>query len=266
MHPIIFQTSYFTLNTFWVFFAIALVVCLYMLVQLVNKHNLKMQFLSTHFFVLVLVTIVGARVSGIIENFEYYFTDFNQEKILGLFAIWDKNLNFWGAIGMFLLYFYFLCKRDKQDFFKWLDILVPVIITGIGIGSLGAFFDGINYGNETNMPWGVNFESPIVKYAVPIHPTQIYALLYCTILVIGLFLLPRIKKIKDINLPGTIGLLGVSAYSFFQFIEEFFRGDDALTIFDIRISQIASLIVAILTGIFLYLRYNRHTKIIIPNS
>jgi len=266
MHPIIFQTGSFTLNTFWVFFAIALVLCLYLLIQLVNQHNLKMQFLSTHFFVLVLITILGARIFGIIENFDYYFTDFSQERILDLFAIWDKNLNFWGAIGIFLLYFYFLCKRDDQSFFKWLDILVPIIITGIGIGSIGAFFDGINYGNETNMPWGVNFESPIVKYAVPIHPTQIYTFLYCTILAIVLFLSPRIKKLKDINLPGTVGLLGISIYSFLQFIEEFFRGDDALTIFDIRISQIASLIVAILTGIFLYLRYNKHTKTITPNS
>jgi len=225
-----------------------------------------MQFISNHLLILILVTILGARIFGIIENFDYYFTDFNQEKILDLLAIWDKNLNFWGAIGMFLIYFYLLCKRDDQNFFRWLDILVPVIITGIGIGSLGAFFDGMNYGNETNMPWGVNFESPIVKYAVPIHPTQIYAFLYCTILAIVLFLLPRAKKLKDINLPGAIGLLGISSYSFLQFIEEFFRGDDALTIFDIRISQIASLIVAILAGIFLYLRYNKHTKIIKSNS
>lgn len=266
MHPIIFQTSSFTLSTFWVFFAISVMVCLYLLITLINHHNLKMQFLSSNFWILILITIIGGRFSGILENLDFYFSNFSTDKILNLFYIWDKNLNFWGAIATFFVYFYFLCKKDNQDFFRWLDLLVPVIIIGIGIGSIGAFFDGINYGNETNLPWGVNFESPFVKYAVPIHPTQIYTFLYCTILTIALFLLPRIKKIKGLNMPGTVGLIGISVYGFLQFIEEFFRGDDAITIFDVRISQIASLIVAILSGIFLFLRYNRHTKNITPNS
>jgi len=266
MHPIIFQAGFFTLNTFWVFFIIALIVCLYLLINLVNQHNLKMQFLSSNFWILILITILGARFSGILENLDFYFTDFSTDKILNLFYIWDKNLNFWGAIATFLVYFYFLCKKDGQDFFRWLDLLVPVIIVGISIGSIGAFFDGINYGNETSLPWGVNFESPFVKYAVPIHPTQIYSFIYSAILAIVLFLLPRIKKIKNLNMTGVVGLIGISTYGLLQFIEEFFRGDDAITIFDVRISQIASLIIAILSGIFLFLRYNRHTKNINPNS
>jgi phosphatidylglycerol:prolipoprotein diacylglycerol transferase len=160
----------------------------------------------------------------------------------------------------FILCLYFLCKKQDQDFWKWLDVFVPAITLGIGLGSIGAFFEGINYGHETSLPWGVNFESPVIKYTVPIHPTQIYAFIYCTILAIGLIFATNIKRIKDIYFSGLIGIGGIMFYNVLKFIEEFFRGDDTLTIMDIRISQILAFILTISAGIFLNIRYNKHAK------
>lgn len=255
MHPIIFQTKFFTLYTFWVFFALAIIIGTYTLIRLSLTHNLKLQFLSENTFRLIILTIIGARVFALIENYQTYFYELSSNTLLQLFYIWDKGLNLAGAITGFIIALYFLCKKFEQDFWGWLDVIIPSFIIGLAIGHMGAFFEGINYGNETSLPWGVNFESPAIKYAVPIHPTQIYAFLYSITLFGILIFLSHIEKIKNLK-SGFIGLLGVTFYTFLGFSEGFVRGDDTLMFFGIRVPQILSLTIAITTGILLYRRYN----------
>ncbi len=260
MNPVIFQTNFFTLHTIWIFFALAIIAITFSIIRLSVVNNLKLSFFSEHSWKLILWAILGARILFIIENFNLYFSDFSKETFLNLFAIWDKGLNVWGAIFAALIAFYFLCKKHEQDFFKWLDILVPSIIIGLAFGHIGSFFEGTNYGSPTGLPWGVNFESPAIKYTVPIHPTQIYAFIYSALVFSGLIFLSKTKFFKEKETGGLIGLLGITVYGFFSFLEEFLRGDDTLTLFDIRISQVLTLLVTITSGIFLYLRYNSTTK------
>lgn len=260
MHPIIFQSKYLIINTFWLFFLIAVIVSATVLIKTTIRNGLKLQFLSDHSGILILWSLVGARLFSLVENYSIYLYKISNETFLSIFYIWDKGLNFWGAAIFFFACLYFICKKQDQDFWKWADALTPAIILGIGISSLGAFFEGINYGKETSMPWGVNFESPVVKYTVPIHPTQIYAFIYCILLSIAIIFVPLIKKIKELYFPSATALASLSLYGFLKFFEEFFRGDDVWMILGIRLPQIFSLIIAISTGTFLYIRYNNHTK------
>lgn len=260
MNPILFQTDYFVVNTFWVFITAAIIIGTIALIRLTVRHGLKVQFLSDHSGILLLWTIVGARIFGLIENYDNYLQAITNDTFLTVFFIWDKGLNLWGGLLAFLLCLYFLCKKQDHNFWKWLDVIIPAFVIAYGIGSIGAFFEGINYGNETNLPWGVNFESPAIKYTVPIHPTQIYASIYSIIIATGLILIPSIKKIRDLNFPGMIGFGGMFIFSLFRFLEEFVRGDDVWTIFDIRVTQIVAGLTIIFSGIFLYISYNRHTK------
>lgn len=255
MHPIVFQTNFFILYTFWLFFALAIFAVTYAIIKLSIKNGLKIQFLSENWLKLVLSALIGARIFSLIEHYNIYFSKISTINFLEIFAIWDKGLNLLGGIIGALLFLYFKCKKSDQDFWKWLDILVPSVIIGLAICHIGAFFEGINYGHETSLPWGVNFESPSIKYAVPIHPTQIYAFIYSTAIAISLIILNKKKS-------GSIGIIGIMAYSFFRFLEEFLRGDDTLTIFEIRVPQILALIIFIATGIFLYHRYNKSNSLI----
>ncbi len=256
MFPILIQTNFFAIHSLWIFIGIALIAGTYTIIHIGIKNGLKIQFLNEHSFKLIVWVIIGSRLAGIFENYQDYFSGFNIPAFLRLFYIWDRGLSLWGGALAFLIYFYLVCKKEAQDFWKWLDSLVPSGLIAMAIIDLGAFFDGINHGNETSLPWGVNFARPDIKYVVPIHPTQIYAFLYSTILAIGLIFLANHKKLKEKEITGIIGLIGITVFSMLRFLEEFVRGDDVLVFFGIRTPFIATGLALILSGVLLYLRYN----------
>lgn len=257
MNPIIFETKFFTLHTIWLFFAIATIAGVYTLIKLSIRNGLKLQFLSENSWKLLIWSIIGARIISILLHLDFYFYEFSITTFFKLFFIWDKGLDIWGAIAAFLICLYHLCRNSEQSFWKWLDVLVPSVILSFAISHIGAFFGAINYGSPTSLPWGVNFESPLIKYAVPIHPTQIYAFLYSTLLTIGLIMASHHEKIKNIEKPGLLGLSGIMAYTFFRFLEDFIRGDDTFTIFDIRLTKFTIPLIMIFTGVLIHLRYTK---------
>ncbi len=257
MHPELIQTNFFTIYTLWVFFAIGAILSIIVLIKLSVKNGLKIQFLSENSWKIIVWGLVGARIFALIQNYSTYFYEFSFNTFFQLFYIWDKGLSLFGALIGISIYFFFLCKKEKQDFFKWLDVIVPSIILGLAIGHLGAFFEGSNYGEPTSLPWGVNFESPQIKYTVPIHPTQIYAFLYSMAIFGGYLFLNHLEKIKKLKYSGFLGFLGITVYSFFNFLEQFIRGDDVLLIFGMRISQIFSFIIFLTFSIFIYLYFKK---------
>lgn len=226
----------------------------YMAIRLSIRNSLKLNFINENSFMLTLGSLLGARLFGIIFNYQAYFQSFSVENLIQFLRIWDGGLSGWGALVGFFLSLYYISKKSEQDFFKWADAIVPSVIFAAFFYHLGAFFDGRNYGNETSLPWGVQFENITVKFAVPIHPTQTYAALYSIAIATALIILIKHPKIKE-KKTGFIALIGTSTYSFCYFIEQFARGDDTLLLFGIRAPQILSLIVSILTGIFLFMRY-----------
>lgn len=260
MHPILFQTEFFTINTLWIFLIIGIISSTIALVKFSIYNGLKLQFISEHSWKMILWSLIGARIVALATNTNTYFYELSKEAFFNLFYIWDKGLNIWGAIIAFLIYFALLCKKHEQDFYKWMDAIIPAIILGLAISHMGAFFEGSNYGHETSLPWGVNFESPSIKYAVPIHPTQIYAAIYSVALFTSLILLNKSKKIAELKNKGFIAFAGVGGYQFFRFLEEFLRGDDVWIVFGIRFPQIVALAITISSGIILFLRYNKREQ------
>ncbi len=213
-----------------------------------------------HAWKILLWALIGARILSVINNFNIYFYELSLQPFLHLLYFWDKGFELWGGLIAATIYFYKLCKNNDQNFWKWLDILVPSSILGLAIGSLGAFFDGTNYGTPSSLPWAVNFDNAAIRYSVPIHPTQIYAFLYSTIIFLLLILLSQNQRIKQLEKSGFIGLIGIVSFSFLRFLEEFVRGDDTITIFDVRTGQIATIITTIGAIIKLYRRFSKKSS------
>lgn len=212
-----------------------------------------MSFIAQHTLQIFLGGLIGARLVFIIQNAKYFLFQFNLNHFLEMFYIWDKNLSFWGGVFGIILTLVYICRKEKENLAKWLDITSVAILGGMIFGYIGAYFDGRNYGNETSLPWGILLESS--RFAVPIHPTQIYGAIYTAILT---FILFRISQKKLNQKDGFITLVAVSSYSLLRFLEEFLRGDEANFYFiGLRDAQVYCLIAFLGASALLFLRYRK---------
>jgi prolipoprotein diacylglyceryltransferase len=235
MNPSLFESKFLTIYTLWVFIALGMVISTFIFVKLAQKSRLRLQFISDIITPVLLYGLILGRIFAIINDAQYYFYDFGLAKIYQMIAFWqDKQISFWGAVIGAIYVFIKKAYQKQENLQKWGDIFMISMLVGLTIGNFGAFLDGSNYGRTTSMFWGITFNNPIVKYISAIHPTQIYAMLYCSILAATLYYLHR-KYWNQYD--GLLFLLGITGFSFLRVIEGFFRGDDVTMIWKFRLVE-----------------------------
>jgi len=74
-----------------------------------------------------------------------------------------------GAIG---------CRIHGVSVKKVMDCCAIGAAIGQAIGRVGCFLVGDDYGHPTDLPWGVTFPHGAPATDVPVHPTQIYEILW----------------------------------------------------------------------------------------
>lgn len=254
MHPILFELGPMFVSSIWVLVSIGFLISGIILIQLTEQKKMKMAFLVKHFLPMLLWGLIMGRLVYILMNIPDIFADPIQYAPIRMIGIWDRGIEFWGVITGVFGYIYMQAKKSEENIWKWVDILTVAILGGIPFAHLGALMEGINFGKETDLPWGITFDSYTVPYTVPIHPTQIYALVYSCIIFVTLSYV-FIKKPMEHD--GDIALTAVVSYGVLRFMEEFFRGDEAVTLLNINITYPIILIAVAIAGISLAVRYNK---------
>lgn len=257
MYPTLLQLGPATIYSLWTFLALGIFASLIIVNKLAKSRIIKLSFLAENSLLIFFCGLITARIVFIIYNFNYFWNIVVQEKqILELFYIWDKGLSSWGALIGIFGSLYLLTRRTKEDFKAWADILMVSIAFALIFINIGTFLDGRNYGNPTDLPWGITVESS--QYAIPIHPVQIYASIYSALIGVLLYQLFNRGAFKT---PGIISLTGIFLYSFFRILEEFLRGDEAITILGlIREAQLYSAISLLLSGYLLYKYFRKYLQ------
>lgn len=251
MYPILWQSGPITIHALWIMFTLGLIIAVFVFLKTTKRQRLNLKILLDHYFSLIIISLIFARVFFLIRHWQFYI--FTENPFLSFFAIWDKGLSFWGGLTGFVLLFFFFIHRQHKNINSWADLLITPILIIIIFGSIGNLLAGLSYGFETTLPWGITFSSPNVKYTVPIHPTQIYRLLY-TIPI--LFLLPYFPKwLPFLKKKGNLALIIIFLYNFFRFIEEFFHGDDDIYITILRLNHILTFFFCLLSGVLLYKQF-----------
>ncbi len=260
MYPILFQIGPFSLHSLWLFVSLAFVAGILAFAKIAKRQRLNLSMFFHHSLSIIVITLFFSRLAFYIMNLQFYMPTFRLSGLLSFFYIWDKGLSFWGAVLGFTIILTLLCFKKDESILKWLDALIIPVGVGIIIANFGQLLDGQCYGSPTSMPWGITYESINVKYTVPIHPTQIYSMLY-----VGgiLFYLKKYRKLEFFQKEGNTALAAVTVYSGIRFLAEFLRGDDTAEILGMRVASVASIIIFLITGYFLYKRYknfNQRTK------
>lgn len=153
-----------------------------------------------------------------------------------------------------------------------LDHLAYAIPIGFIITRFGCLFGGCCYGTETNLPWalqyGTNFkvfqfqaahlEIPASSnLSLPMHPTQVYDMLFCLVICLLVFLTRKTWKAT-----GSRFLFVILCYAIFRFVNEFFRDSSAIghwgeTFWEIKMVQWMILGAACIVAFILFYRETR---------
>lgn len=240
MYPILFQIGPITLKSLGLFIVFGFFIGIFVLVKKSVRNKMNLDFISDHLIPFILAPLIVSRLIYVFENWYKFSTDF-----WSIFMLHDGNFSLWGGILGFVVILFYWTNKQKNSFWKWFDLSFLSAIISFSIIFLGLFFSGDVYGKPTDLPWGVTFDNPDVRFTDPIHPLQIYFSIAYFLIFIVLFNFSQ-KRRKD----GSLALIGMVLFAGVNFLFDFLSGDRLTLIGEITINQIISLIVC-LGGIFL---------------
>lgn len=165
--------------------------------------------------------VLGGRITAMLSAYRTYM----QDPLRSVF-LHDGNFSFLGgAIGIGAM-LYFATRGQRTAFLQWLDALLPAMTLGLVFSWFGSFFAGDAYGAPTDLFWGVMYDTPSVRYTIPLHPVQLYyAFFYFFLTFLLLVIRKRSKRV------GAETLFGIVTASLGTFVLEYFRGDFSIPVF-----------------------------------
>lgn len=208
--------------------------------------------------------IVGAKV--------YYAVLYQDWRLL-----FDRSgLVWYGGFLLAVTAVLWTIRRRKLPWWPTLDAMSLGLALGYGLGRVGCFLVGDDYGVPTDMPWGVVFPPGAappstagnlryqfgvdVPASIPddrllaVHPTQLYETAAALIIWwIGLRLLRRRPA------PGTTGMAVLALLAVERFAVEIFRAKDDRFLGGMTLAQAISVVVFVVALVLLLRRWRaRH--------
>lgn len=188
--PEIFSVGPLTIRWYGLLWAVGIWLALMVVQKLFKHEKLSEVWLDKLFMYTVIGAIAGARLGhcffyewklmaepvsflGITFNYSNHYLSHPWE----LLYIWRGGLaSHGGAIGIMIAMFLYDKKVSKKGFVWILDrLVIGAALTGAAI-RLGNLMNSEIYGNSTSLPWGFIFVRD--GQTSPMHPTQIYEMMY----------------------------------------------------------------------------------------
>ena len=189
MYPILFQFGSLTISSFGVMMVIAFLLGNYLLRIDVVAEGYDAIIADDIIFRAAIGGILGAKfyylieniptgqaadnINGLINIIAGIFT-LNGERIAFGIQNFGAGLVFLGGLvgGMAAVSWYIY--RKNLNWFKIADLAAPFLVLGHGIGRIGCFLVGDDYGIPTNLPWAIAFPNGLPPTNIAVHPTQLY--------------------------------------------------------------------------------------------
>lgn len=207
--------------------------------------------------------VVGARLFYIIKNPGQFFNGKRTflETLFELVNLTNGGLVLYGGVLLGIAAYAYYCYRLKLSALRIADIVIPSIFVGEMFGRIGCFLNGCCYGDQTALPWAVQFPKDSLPYKVelanglinaqatcslPLHPTQLYSSLAAAALAtITWYYFPRRTR------HGDVLLLGWFLYPISRFCLEILRDDTPGELgTSLTIAQLVSIGMLLAAGIF----------------
>ena len=233
------QFGPFSLRWYGLLIAISVLIGLNLSGELARKKGLKKSLINDLLPILVLASVIGARLYYVAFEWRNYigknfwssiqFLNLNIP-IPSALEIWGGGIAIHGALIMGTLSVIFFCRWRRESFWDVIDVLVPSVALGQAIGRWGNFFNNEAFGIPTNLPWKLfipyEFRPAIFSTQDYFHPTFLYESLW-NIFVFGILIfLFKKSNTNELSLPsGLLSCIYLISYSLGRFWIEALRID-----------------------------------------
>jgi prolipoprotein diacylglyceryltransferase len=227
-----YQLSFgvFGLKIYGLFLAFAFVFALWHYYKTLQNQKFPMDFFRHNFW----HWLVGGLIVGRIFALILEPSIIAQHGIFSLLAFWDGTIHFWGVLIGFLGTMWWTMKNQNIPLVRWLDQMVIPFFMALLIIDIAAFLTGAEYGRETILPWGIQYETFGVDILKPTHPVSVYAFIAHAIAYSWF----RRNIVWADRFPGKLIFWAGVAFFAIDFLLQFFRGDSTVLVFGvIRIEQ-----------------------------
>lgn len=241
--PIAFSIGSYYIYWYGIIIASGLLLAVGYAMKTAPRYNVNASKLINCVLVGIITGIIGARLYFCFFQWDYYSK--NPVEIL---HINNGGLAIYGGIIGSMIGGLIIVKIQKMKVMPVLDIAMISFLIGQGIGRWGNFMNQEAYGTPTDLPWGMMSEGTNM---VAVHPCFLYESIWC---LLGFVLLHFYGKYKQ-KYAGQIFYMYLVWYGFERMIVEGLRTDSLYLPFspfgfDIRVSQLLSLLI-FLVGIIL---------------
>jgi len=223
MFPILIRIGPLTIHSYGFMMALGVGLGVWFIYVQGKKQNLDAVKLLDAAFYILIVSLLGAKLTLFIGNFTYYTKNPRE-----LFWIARTGGVFQGGLVFGFLFALWYLRRHRIPTWKVADIAGASLALGHGFGRIGCFLAGCCYGRECALPWRATFHNVYannltgIPLNTPLHPVQLYESVLNFLNFFVLFLVLRKKRFD-----GQVFSLYVVNYSVIRFFTEFFRGDHA---------------------------------------
>ena len=204
-------------------------------------------------FMAVIGGVVGAKLYYVLLNWQDTATD-----PLGMIFSRGGMVWYGGFFGATALIVWDI-RKAKLPLGKMADVIATALPLGYGVGRIGCFLVGDDWGRPTDLPWGIAFPrgmppttvasiqntfgitvdpALVLKYGnvIPVHPTQLYEI---GLSVLIFFLLWRLKD--HLHEHGWLFMLWLILAGVERFVVEIFRAKDDRFFGPLTVAQVISL-------------------------
>ena len=186
-----------------------------------KRYLIKNQNVLKLFDDLISYLIIGIILGGRLGYIIFYNPIYYSKNLSEIFMIWNGGMSFHGGILGVIVATYLFGKKNKINYFIFLDLIAMAAPIGIFLGRITNFINSELYGRETNLYWAVKFEK---IDNISRHPSQIYEAFFEGIILF--LLLNLVFKKFFYKSVGVISSLFIIFYSLFRFIIEYTREPD----------------------------------------
>lgn len=246
MHPILIQLKFLPIYSYGTLVALGFFISFLLILKRAKEMRISTDFISDLFLVILVSSIVGARLLYVAVNLPYF-----AQRPLEIIMIHHGGLILYGGVITAVIASYFFITRKGYPFYTIADLFFPYLALGQAFGRIGCYLNGCCFGKTADMcaavvypqnslPFNDHLDKGLVRfdagYSQPVHPVQLYSALFDLALFMVLLAVDRRKKWN-----GQTFWLYVILYPVKRVVMEMFRGDTPVVVAHMTLYQMISI-------------------------